>query len=210
MAEEKLDVLDETGTRIIKRRVSKSKVHAEGWWHRGTNLCITDGEGNILQQLRGKAPHVRVLPGAWDLFAVAGHVPAGMGSLDAIGMEMHEELGLPHYYVTLLITDIANFRHVTTTRSNYWVDDPAYKGGGYHHRVIDDSYVTKLRDLDLSKFKLEANKVISVRWYPIDQLQRDLASSKSSNAYRQHAHRPPDDEVLYRRMLDSAHSLKWS
>lgn len=210
MAEEKLDVLNEAGTRVIKRGVPKSKVHANGQWHRGTNLCITDERDNVLQQLRGGAPHVRVLPNVWDLFGVAGHVPAGMSSLNAIGMEMEEELGLPSHYVTMLISDAAGFRYVTTTRSDYWVNDPSYKLGGYHHRVIDDSYVTKLPDLDLSKLKLEANMVIDVRWYPIDQLLQDLASSKSSEAYRQHAHRPPDDEILYRRVLNDAYSLRWS
>lgn len=199
--DEMFDILDENGEKTGVR-ASKSEVHQRGLWHTGVHLCVTDGKGHIFQQQRGVAPAVRILPGVWDLFIAAGHVSAGEDPLDALARETFEEIGRK------ISRDLLAQCKVGITRSDYWVDDPTFENGGYHHRVYDHTYVMCIPDLDLHTLVLEPGKVTGVRAYPIEQLALDIKQPECSRNYSQHAHRPVDDARLYQMVIDRARTLR--
>lgn len=203
--EEMFDILDQQGTKTGKA-AGKREVHKQGFWHTGVHLCVTDGKGNIFQQLRGSAPDVQILPDVWDLFIAVGHVSAGEDVLAALLREMREEIG-----TGLSITELqANgLSKVSVTRSDYWVYDQTFPGGGYQHRVFDHNFVVRLPNFDLSALVLEDKKVVDVRLYSIQKLRLDLAQPPASTAYQQHAHRPIEDNRLYRTVLDQALALRF-
>lgn len=203
MSEEMFDILDQHG-RKTGETAGKREVHQLGLWHAGMHLCVTDGEGNVFQQLRGGAPHVRILPDVWDLFIAAGHVSAGEEALATLLRETREEVGVRLSVGKLRKNGLSE---VSVTRSDYWVVDPGFPNGGYYHRVFDHNFVVRLPDLNPDTFVLEANKVLGVRKYPARQLRQDLRSSRSSTAYRQHAHRPIEDGRLYSTVLDKVDAL---
>jgi 8-oxo-dGTP pyrophosphatase MutT (NUDIX family) len=201
--EEMFDVLDEAGQKTGSV-AGKREVHQRGLWHTGMHLCVTDGAGNVFQQLRGSAPDVRILPDVWDLFIAAGHVSAGEEVLTTLLRETEEEVG-----VKLSIAELrANgLEEVSVTRSDYWVDDPKFPEGGYHHRVFDHNFVVRLPDLDPDTLVLEDKKVLGVRKYPVQQLRLDLMQPAASKDYRQHAHRPIEDDRLYQTVLSGVSVL---
>lgn len=201
--EEKFDVFDESGY-PTGATATKQKVHQDGLWHTGVHLLVTDGNGNIFQQLRGNPPYVRILPGVWDIFIAAGHVSAGESPYASLLREADEEVG-PELSTDRL--HAGQLTQVGKTRSNYWVEDPAFPAGGYWHRVHDHNFVAVVPNLDPRELTLEENKVLAVRKYPIEQLLDDLQQPTTSHAYSQHAHRPPDDKVLYEKVLAHAQML---
>ncbi len=202
--EEMFDILDQDGQNT-GQIANKHQVHSGGIWHTGVHLCITDGAGHIYQQRRGSAPDVCILPGVWDLFAVAGHVAAGEDPAITLVRETSEELGR-HY--TLGELHSRGLYKVSITQSNYWVVDSGFPGGGYWHRVFDHNFVVRL-PLNLDTLQLEPKKVTAVRLYPIQQLYLDL-KQPGTKAYTQHAHRPPEDSKLYETVLSAAEGLTHS
>jgi 8-oxo-dGTP pyrophosphatase MutT (NUDIX family) len=201
--EEMFDVLDGLGNktgRILGRR----EVHHRGLRHMGMNLCVTDGRGNVYQQLRGGPPDVRNLPDVWDVFLVAGHSAAGETPLDTLLRETWEEVGLRF---TLDQLRANGLQKVSVTQSDYWVKDPSFPAGGYQHRLFDHNFVVRITDLDLAVLTLEPKKVLYVRLYSIEAMQRELAQPASSQDYRRYAHRPPQDEILYGTVLNGALAL---
>lgn len=201
--EEMFDVLDEAGQKT-GRVADKREVHERGLWHTGMHLCVTDGVGNVFQQLRGVAPAVRILPGVWDLFIAAGHVSAGEDALTTLLRETEEEVGIRFSLEELRANGLIE---VSVTRSNYWVEDPKFSAGGYHHRVFDHNFVVRLPDLDLDTLVLEDMKVIDVRKYPIHRLVMDLVQPADTEDYRQHAHRPVEDDRLYQTVFTGVNAL---
>jgi isopentenyldiphosphate isomerase len=69
----------------------RSKVHADGDWHRSVHLWLADTHGNVLMQQRSK--HKDTHPGLWDV-SCAGHVEAGDDPRETAARELKEELGV--------------------------------------------------------------------------------------------------------------------
>ncbi len=201
--EEMFDILDQTGQKTGDV-AGKQEVHQRGLWHTGMHLCVTDGAGNVFQQLRGSAPDVRILPDVWDLFIAAGHVSAGEDALTTLLREAEEEVGVRFSLTELRASGLSE---VSVTRSDYWVEDPKFPNGDYHHRVFDHNFVVRLPDLDPNTLVLEDKKVLGVRRYPVLQLKLDLAQPATSKDYRQHAHRPVEDDRLYQTVLNRVREL---
>lgn len=88
-AEEYLDVVDEND--MVIGREERSFVHRNGMIHREVHVWFFDGEGKLILQKR--APDKKSWPNYLDA-TVGGHVPAGMGYVDAALMEAEEETGL--------------------------------------------------------------------------------------------------------------------
>ena len=88
--EEQIDVLNADGT-PAGYACGRSKVHAEGLWHRTVHIWAFDRKGRILFQLRSRVKESN--PGLYDT-SCAGHISAGDSSLNAAVRELREELGI--------------------------------------------------------------------------------------------------------------------
>jgi isopentenyldiphosphate isomerase len=55
-------------------RKARSKVHAEGDWHRAVHVWLVDREGGLLLQRRSE--HKDTFPGRLDV-SVGGHIESG-------------------------------------------------------------------------------------------------------------------------------------
>ena len=88
--EEQIDVLNADGT-PAGYACGRTKVHAEGLWHRTVHIWAFNSEGKILFQLRARVKESN--PGLLDT-SCAGHISAGDSSLNAAVRELREELGI--------------------------------------------------------------------------------------------------------------------
>ncbi|HYH75026.1 MAG TPA: NUDIX domain-containing protein [Candidatus Saccharimonadales bacterium] len=152
--------------------IDKAVIHDQGLWHRDVHVWVTNGR-DILQQQR--AWDKTIMPGEWDV-SVGGHVGAGESYLDAAQRETAEELGL----------DRPAERFI---RAGILAVDMAMGPTGWRHRTVGDNFVLVERGLRLEDVAIQESEVIGARWYPIDQLEADLARPETA---RQHASQPAE------------------
>ena len=88
--EEQIDVLNVDGS-PAGYACGRSRVHAEGLWHRTVHIWAFDKNRRILFQIRSRVKESN--PGLLDT-SCAGHISAGDGSLNAAVRELREELGV--------------------------------------------------------------------------------------------------------------------
>lgn len=88
--EEQIDVLNADGT-PAGYSCGRSKVHAEGLWHRTVHIWAFDDRRRVLFQLRSRVKENN--PGLLDT-SCAGHISAGDSSENAAVRELREELGI--------------------------------------------------------------------------------------------------------------------
>jgi len=87
--EEQIDILNPDGTKT-GRSCGRTKIHAEGLWHRTVHIWALDNSGRILFQLRSHLKENN--PNLLDT-SCAGHISAGDDSRNAGIRELSEELG---------------------------------------------------------------------------------------------------------------------
>ena len=90
MSEEQIDILNADGT-PAGYSCGRTKVHAEGLWHRTVHIWAFDRDGKILFQLRASVKENN--PGLLDT-SCAFYISAGDTSANAAVRELREELGL--------------------------------------------------------------------------------------------------------------------
>lgn len=93
MTEEFLGIVDENNE-LTGESVLRSKVHAEGLWHRTVHVYIfrKNNDGlEFLVQLRSKSQ--KSYPNRWCV-SFGGHVVAGASLEEAVRAELQEEIGL--------------------------------------------------------------------------------------------------------------------
>lgn len=88
--EEQIDILNPDGTKA-GYSCGRTKVHAEGLWHRTVHIWAFDNSGRILFQLRSHLKENN--PNLLDT-SCAGHISAGDDSRNAGIRELGEELGI--------------------------------------------------------------------------------------------------------------------
>lgn len=157
MADELIDIYDENNRPLgITKR--KSEAHRDGSWHNGSHVWIYDSKGEVLLQLRSKGKTVH--PGTWDTSS-SGHFALGENAVGAAIREMKEELGL--------ILSEKDF------------DAPlVLKSPKSHDGIIDNEFCNVFfLDLDVSinDMSLDTVEVETVRFVPIDDLEREFAES---------------------------------
>ena len=89
MADELIDILDETGKVI--RQEEKGKAHKLGSWHQTAHIWIYNSKKQVLLQKRSKNKDSH--PGLWDI-PVGGHFQVGEKPKQAAVREATEEIGL--------------------------------------------------------------------------------------------------------------------
>ena len=170
---ELLDVVDEYGE-PVGEPVDKKTIHQRGLRHRDVHVWVTNGT-DLLQQQRtwDKA----IMPGAWDI-SVGGHVATGESYLDAAVRETAEELGL----------ELPAARFVNIGKVATQVEIPGWE---QPHNIVGDNFVVVEHDLAIAALRLQDEEVLGARWYPIDQLEADLASPATAGLHA------PQPEALY-------------
>jgi isopentenyldiphosphate isomerase len=71
--------------------VARKKAHAEGIWHRTSDVVVVNSKKEILCNKRSM--HKDNSPGKWDVY-FGGHVSAGTEPLECAIRELEEETGL--------------------------------------------------------------------------------------------------------------------
>lgn len=113
------------------------------------HICIFNSKGQMLIQQRSM--NKDAFPGMWDVSA-AGGVGAGETSRQGAEREVQEELGYE--------LDLTGVRPSMTVN---------YDGG------FDDFYLV-VRELDLTKLRLQTEEVSAVRWASLEDVLALLAS----------------------------------
>ena len=88
--EEHFDTFDADGNFI--GTAPRSRVHAEGLWHKSVNVFLFDGAGRLWIQRR--SPGKDICPGCWDL-SVAEHLAPGESWEAGALRGLAEELSVP-------------------------------------------------------------------------------------------------------------------
>ena len=96
-AEEQFEIFTERGERL--GTAPRSRVHAEGLWHKSAQVFLFDSRGRLYLQRRTASKDV--CPGLWDQSA-AEHLTPGETYLDGALRGLAEELGVPHIPLTPL------------------------------------------------------------------------------------------------------------
>ncbi|HEU4914508.1 MAG TPA: NUDIX domain-containing protein [Candidatus Saccharimonadales bacterium] len=170
---ELLDVVNEYGL-PTGQILDKKTIHEQGLRHRDVHVWITNGTDLLQQQRRWDKA---IMPGAWDI-SVGEHVGAGESYLDAAVRGTQEELGL----------DVPKNRFVRIGRLS---TQAAIPGWDEPHNIVGDNFVVVEPGLRIARLSLQEEEVLGVRWYPIDQLEDDLASPETAGLHA------PQPDVLY-------------
>lgn len=158
---EYLDILNEDGLPTGETRPRK-EVHKLGLWHRAILVIILDKNNKILIQQR--SANKEKYPNKWDL-SVAGHVPAGIDSLNAAYIEIMEEIGI-QIPIDIKLSD---FKYITSFRDRRKVSDDFIENQYY------DLYALKL-NISLSEVNIQLEEVQSVDYknpYEIKEMQKN-------------------------------------
>ena len=143
MAEEIVDLLDETGKKLGK--IKKSLAQQNGAWHRVVHIWILNSKGQLLIQKRSKEKSF--FPNAWDV-TVGGHVGLGEASIVSCRREMEEELGLK--------LNENKFEFLFS-----FADQMTYKNMVVNE--IADVYLVKM-DLEIKDLKFQKEEVSTAKW----------------------------------------------
>jgi isopentenyl-diphosphate delta-isomerase len=170
---ELLDIVNEYGE-ATGQALDKKTIHDQGLRHRDAHVWITNGR-DLLQQQR--AWDKSIMPGAWDI-SVGGHVGTGESYFDSAVRETSEELGL-----TLPRERFVNIGRVATQL--------LFPGWKRAHNIVGDNFVVVERDLSIADLQLQEEEVLGARWYPIDQLEADLALPETAQLHA------PQPKMLY-------------
>lgn len=168
---ELLDVVDELG-QPTGQIVDKQTIHEQGIRHRDVHVWVTNGCDMLEQQ---RTWDKTIMPGDWDI-SVGGHVAAGESYLEAAVRETAEELGLtlpPERFI----------------RAGLMASKLLFPGWRQPHNIVGDNFVVVEPGLAIADLRLQDEEVLGARWYPIDQLEADLARPETA---RLHAPQPAE------------------
>jgi isopentenyldiphosphate isomerase len=143
-----LDVFDEDGVHLGV--APRSRVHADGLWHKTSQVWLINEYGELLLQLRSEQKSC--FPGVWDISS-AGHIPAGTKPIVSALRELEEELG-----VTATATELKFlFNH----------SEPYF---GEHHIDREIAYIYLLKVKKETPLILQESEVSAVQWIPYKDL----------------------------------------
>ena len=147
MAEEQIDILNADGT-PAGYSCGRTRVHAEGLWHRTVHIWAFDSKGRILFQLRARVKENN--PGLLDT-SCAGHISAGDTSVNAAVRELREELG-----VRKSSRDLEYLFEAT--------HESVLNGGSYLDNEYYDVYRTTLTDEEAASLVPQPGEVDDFVW----------------------------------------------
>jgi hypothetical protein len=202
-----LPVLTEEGYRTGKFE-SERYVHNHQLWHPCVNICVTDGQGNIYQQLRGGPEYTHIFPYKYDMFLASDHVIQEDEVLEAaVQRAFSLQVGIPFKPEQLL-----GLQPHFVTKSIYSVQDPSFVNAegtlGYRHYAFEYIYVVRIDGIGTTvSLNLRRGKVLQVRRYHVSRLWEDFHANHTSSEYTQHAHRTPNDLAILRSIYERVMEL---
>ena len=152
MQEEQIDILNADGT-PAGYSCGRTRVHAEGLWHRTIHVWAFNPEGKILFQLRARVKENN--PGLLDT-SCAGHISAGDTSVNAAVRELREELG-----VRKSSRDLEYLFEAT--------HESVLNGGSYLDNEYYDVYRTTLTDEEAASLVPQPGEVDAFQWMGRDE-----------------------------------------
>jgi len=158
MSDEVIDLLNENGS-FTGKTVLKSFAHKNNLWHKSIHVWIFNKDKGILLQKRAKTK--KLFPNLWDV-SVAGHVQSGEDVNSVALREAKEELGIN------LNKKILKKIFQQKQSSNC--------GGGVFENIFCDVFTYQLSHVPL--FVLQKEEVDSVKFVPINILEKDLFDEK--------------------------------
>ena len=127
--------------------MQRQKVHAEGIWHRTTDIIVVNHKRELICHKRSMQKDTGA--GLWDS-AFGGHTLAGAESLDAAALELFEESGLKPKLKDLKFIGIVKYMSQSGNNKEFRYAY-LYKWNG------------KIEDLNLEKDEIDEAK-----WVPLD------------------------------------------
>lgn len=137
--------------------VERQKVHAEGIWHRTTDIIVVNGKLEILCHKRSMLKDAG--PGNWDS-AFGGHIAPGVESIRGAMLELKEESGLEASEKDLNFIGVV--RHVSESEKN-----KEFRYAYVYH------WDGKSEDI-----KFEKDEISEVKWIGIKKLAEELKDIK--------------------------------
>jgi len=180
---ELLDIRDEHGN-LTGETMMRSDVHRQELWHGIAIIWVYNSQGQIMLQRR--AAHLNAFPEKWDV-SVSGHLTASDNPRQAAVRELGEELGI---YVKESDLEDAGM-----------LADSFALTYGKQHRECDYVFFAHQDVTDIESLRLQAAEVMEVRWFTIDELERDLADPVQVQHY---SNRNPR---LYNLIIDHVRQL---
>lgn len=176
--EEQIDILNPDGS---KTGVScgRTKVHAEGLWHRTVHIWAFDEFGRVLFQLRSHLKENN--PNLLDT-SCAGHISAGDDSLNAGIRELREELGV------VKKTDDLEYLFES-------IHETVLNGGAYLDNEYYDTYKVILSAADIASLVPQPGEVDDFIWMTRNEFLK--AYDENPKKFVDH---PKDFEWLRREM----------
>jgi len=162
---ELLDVVDDFG-RPTGQQLSRQAAHQRGLRHRGAQVWVYNGKGEVLLQWRD--PGVQIFPETWDISA-SGHLVAEETFEQGAIREAGEELGLKItpddlYFLGMIRVDAV----IPPTN---WI-----------HRTFDAVYLVH-QDIRLEELKMQAGETVKARWCPLDEFEADVQDPETLKKY---------------------------
>jgi isopentenyl-diphosphate Delta-isomerase len=148
--EEMIDIVDENDKKVGV--MLKSRVHANGIWHRSSHVWILNGERILLQK---RADSKIVLPGRFDV-SCGGHATSGESPTSTAVRELKEELGLDVSEGDLKFFE--KRKQVTVDKEKKFVC-----------KSIVSVFLLPL-NLDVRKLRLDPSEVSEARFFDLDEL----------------------------------------
>ena len=156
-----LDICDESG-QPTGETVERERAHREGILHRTAHVWIVRrvrDEWEVLLQKRSTAKDS--FPGLYDTSS-AGHIPAGSEPVPSALRELSEELGITARPEQLVPAGTFRIRF-----------EEEFHGKLFRDNEVTFVYVYR-EPVELSSLTLQESEVEEVRWFPVNELRRDL------------------------------------
>lgn len=136
------------------RKTDIDSIHTKGLWHHGVHAAIVTADRQALFEKRSSS--IIGNPGLWD-FSFGGIVASGETPDQALGRELHEELGLR--------LDWANVNPLFIARYNHYL--PHY---GLHNKVFIHTYLITLERKKV--LRLQKSEVAAAKFLPLTEAKR--------------------------------------
>lgn len=156
MTEELFDIFDENNQPLGFTKPRKEVHQTLRYWHRATQIWITNSRKEILCQLRSAFQDVN--PSKWMSF-FGGHLKTGQDYLASAVQETKEEIGLdikPSQLIPIGVKKNEKHKHFSQTYILQW-------------------------DGEAGSLRLDKNEIESIKWLSVDELQKEINQGKYCN-----------------------------